>query len=69
MHRIKVLVVFGTRPEGIKLAPVVTELRRRDEFDVVTCVTGQQRQVLDQVLEIFEIKPDYDLAVMVTRCI
>jgi UDP-N-acetylglucosamine 2-epimerase (non-hydrolysing) len=59
-----VLVVFGTRPEAIKLAPVIAELKRRDQIDVITCVTGQQREMLDQVLDFFEIKPDHDLAVM-----
>jgi len=62
--RLKVLLVFGTRPEAIKLAPVIAELRRRDGVHVAVCVTGQQREMLNQVLDSFEIKPDYDLAVM-----
>lgn len=63
--RLKVLVVFGTRPEAIKLAPVISALRAREDVCAVVCVTGQQRQMLDQVLEAFEIRPDYDLSVMV----
>ncbi len=60
-----VLIVFGTRPEAIKMAPVVKELQRRsDKFRVTVCVTGQHREMLNQVLDIFEIKPDYDLALM-----
>jgi len=60
----KVLSVFGTRPECIKMAPVVRELRRRDSFESVVCVTGQHRQMLDQALELFEIEPDFDLELM-----
>lgn len=59
-----VLVVFGTRPEGIKMAPVVAALRRETSLDVKTCVTGQHREMLDQVLRLFDIKPDVDLAIM-----
>jgi UDP-N-acetylglucosamine 2-epimerase (non-hydrolysing) len=63
--KIKVLTVFGTRPEAIKLAPVIRELERRpDAFESVVCVTGQHRQMLDQMLELFAIEPDYDLDVM-----
>ncbi len=62
--RKKVLVVFGTRPEAIKLAPVVLELRARAEFEVRVCVTAQHRQMLDQVLETFAIRPDNDLGIM-----
>jgi UDP-N-acetylglucosamine 2-epimerase (non-hydrolysing) len=61
---VKVLVVFGTRPEAIKLAPVIAELQNRAHIEVKTCVTGQQRQMLDQVLDAFEIRPDHDLSVM-----
>jgi UDP-N-acetylglucosamine 2-epimerase (non-hydrolysing) len=62
----KVLVVFGTRPEAIKLAPVVLELQRHSEqFTTVICVTGQHRQMLDQVLQVFQLRPHYDLQVMV----
>lgn len=61
----KVLLVFGTRPEAIKMAPVIGELRNRPEsFETLVCVTGQHREMLDQVLKIFEIKPDYDLNIM-----
>jgi UDP-N-acetylglucosamine 2-epimerase (non-hydrolysing) len=60
----RVLLVFGTRPEAIKLAPVVHELERRESFEHVVCVTAQHRQMLDQVLELFEIEPDIDLNVM-----
>src|SRR5437763_1556608 len=62
---IKVLTVFGTRPEAIKLAPVIKELeRRRDTFESRICVTGQHREMLDQMLDLFEIEPDHDLKVM-----
>lgn len=61
----KILIVFGTRPEAIKMAPVVKELQRRsNDFQTIVCVTGQHREMLDQVLDIFEIKPDYDLNIM-----
>ena len=58
---IKVLSIFGTRPEAIKMAPLVKELESRDEIDSIVCVTAQHREMLDQVLETFKIKPDYDL--------
>lgn len=59
------MLVFGTRPEAIKMAPLVKALQaRRDRFETVVCVTGQHRQMLDQVLEIFDIHPDYDLDIM-----
>lgn len=59
------MLVFGTRPEGIKMAPLVKEFQKRtNEFKTIVCVTGQHRQMLDQVLEIFDIKPDYDLNIM-----
>jgi UDP-N-acetylglucosamine 2-epimerase len=64
MKRKKISVVFGTRPEAIKLAPVIKELKRQEQFDVNVCVTAQHRQMLDQVLEIFEITPDHDLNIM-----
>lgn len=60
----KILVVFGTRPEAIKMAPLVKLMQQRRGFDVRVCVTAQHRQMLDQVLELFEIQPDYDLNVM-----
>lgn len=61
---IKVLCVFGTRPEAIKLCPVVLHLRTQPEFQVLTCVTAQHRSMLDQVLTAFAVKPDYDLDLM-----
>ena len=61
---IKVLSVFGTRPETIKMAPLVKELDTRPEIESIVCVTGQHRQMLDQVLSAFDIKPDYDLDIM-----
>lgn len=62
--KIKVGIIFGTRPEAIKMAPLVLELKKRKEFEPVTIVTAQHRQMLDQVLELFEITPDYDLNLM-----
>lgn len=58
------MLVFGTRPEAIKMCPLVRELRSRDGIRTVVCVTGQHRQMLDQVLEAFDVVPDYDLSVM-----
>ncbi len=60
----KVMVVFGTRPEAIKMCPLVKELRSRDKLDTVVCVTGQHREMLDQVLKAFDVTPDYDLSIM-----
>ncbi|WP_289075287.1 UDP-N-acetylglucosamine 2-epimerase (non-hydrolyzing) [uncultured Bacteroides sp.] len=61
----KIMLVFGTRPEAIKMCPLVKELQKRtEEFETVVCVTGQHREMLDQVLQIFNIKPDYDLDIM-----
>lgn len=61
----KIMLVFGTRPEAIKMAPLVKEfLHHRDSFETIVCVTGQHREMLDQVLQIFEIVPDYDLNIM-----
>ncbi|WP_343346495.1 non-hydrolyzing UDP-N-acetylglucosamine 2-epimerase [Terrisporobacter petrolearius] len=62
--KIKVMTVFGTRPEAIKMAPLVKELESREEIDSIVCVTAQHRQMLDQVLDTFNIKPDYDLNIM-----
>jgi len=62
--RKKVMVVFGTRPEAIKMAPLVTALKQRPELETIVAVTAQHRQMLDQVLELFEITPDEDLNVM-----
>lgn len=64
MNKIKVMSVFGTRPEAIKMAPLVKELESRDEIESIVCVTAQHREMLDQVLETFNIKPDYDLNIM-----
>ena len=60
----KVLLVFGTRPEAIKMAPLVKKFQESSEFQTMVCVTAQHREMLDQVLDIFEIKPDYDLNIM-----
>ena len=61
----KVMLVFGTRPEAIKMAPLVKEFQKNpDSFETIVCVTGQHREMLDQVLKIFDIKPDYDLNIM-----
>ncbi len=59
-----VMLVFGTRPEAIKMCPLVNELKTRKEIKTVVCVTGQHRQMLDQVLEVFNVVPDYDLSIM-----
>ena len=64
MEKIKVMSVFGTRPEAIKMAPLVKELESRGEIQSIVCVTAQHREMLDQVLATFEIKPDYDLNMM-----
>ncbi len=64
MKKIKVLSVFGTRPEAIKMAPLVKELEKRKETESIVCVTAQHREMLDQVLEAFDIKPEYDLNIM-----
>lgn len=60
----KVMLVFGTRPEAIKMCPLVNELKKRKNIQTIVCVTGQHRQMLDQVLETFHVVPDYDLAIM-----
>lgn len=67
MKKIKVLSVFGTRPEAIKMCPLIKELEKHDELESIVCVTAQHRQMLDQVLEIFRITPDYDLNLMKDR--
>ena len=64
MEKIKVMTVFGTRPEAIKMAPLVKELKSRENINCIVCVTAQHRQMLDQVLEVFGIVPDYDLDIM-----
>ncbi len=63
----KVMLVFGTRPEAIKMCPLVNELKRRSGIRTLVCVTGQHRQMLDQVLEAFAVVPDYDLSIMKER--
>lgn len=63
----KVMLVFGTRPEAIKMCPLVNELKTRKNIDTIVCVTGQHRQMLDQVLEAFNVTADYDLSVMKER--
>ena len=61
----KVMLVFGTRPEAIKMCPLVKEFQMNpNEFETIVCVTGQHREMLDQVLRIFEVTPDYDLNIM-----
>lgn len=67
MEKIKVLSIFGTRPEAIKMCPLVKELDKHEEIENIVCVTGQHRQMLDQVLEIFDVQPDYDLKLMKDR--
>lgn len=68
MSKIKVMTIFGTRPEAIKMAPLVKELEANsDKIDSIVCVTAQHRSMLDQVLDIFDIKPDYDLNIMKDR--
>ena len=62
--KIKNLIIFGTRPEAIKMAPLVNQFRKEETFDTKVCVTAQHREMLDQVLDFFEIKPDYDLDLM-----
>ncbi len=64
MNKIKVMSVFGTRPEAIKMAPVVKALEADEAIDSIVCVTAQHREMLDQVLDLFQIKPDYDLDIM-----
>lgn len=60
----KVMLIFGTRPEAIKMCPLVKELKSRKQLQTIVCVTGQHRQMLDMVLEAFDVKPDYDLSIM-----
>ena len=63
----KVMTVFGTRPEAIKMCPLVVEMKKREKLQVVVCVTAQHRQMLDQVLSTFGVVPDYDLNIMKDR--
>ena len=67
MSKKKVITIFGTRPEAIKMAPLVKELERREQIESKVCVTAQHREMLDQVLELFDIKPDFDLNIMETK--
>lgn len=67
MNKVKVMTVFGTRPEAIKMAPLALELAKRPEFEAICCVTAQHREMLDSVLDIFGLRPDYDLNVMEPR--
>jgi len=67
MSKIKVMTVFGTRPEAIKMAPLAIELEKNPEIESIVCVTAQHREMLDQVLDLFKIKPDYDLDIMKER--
>ena len=67
VSKIKVMMVFGTRPEAIKMAPLALELKKHDDIETVVCVTAQHREMLDQVLEIFDITPDFDLDIMKER--
>lgn len=60
----KIMLVFGTRPEAIKMCPLVNELKQRKSIQTIVCVTGQHRQMLDQVLGVFDVEPDYDLSIM-----
>ena len=60
----KVMLVFGTRPEAIKMCPLVNELKSRSGIQTVVCVTGQHREMLDKVLAAFHVVPDYDLSIM-----
>ena len=60
----RVMLVFGTRPEAIKMCPLVNELKTRKQIETIVCVTGQHRQMLDQVLDVFSVVPDYDLSIM-----
>lgn len=63
----KVMLVFGTRPEAIKMCPLVNELKTRSNIETIVCVTGQHREMLDQVLNAFHVEPDYDLSIMKER--
>ena len=67
MKKVKVMTIFGTRPEAIKMAPLALELERRENIEAICCVTAQHREMLDSVLEIFKLKPDYDLNIMQPR--
>ena len=67
MEKLRIMSVFGTRPEAIKMAPLVKELAAREEIESICCVTAQHREMLDSVLEVFDLKPDWDLDIMTPR--
>ena len=67
MNKLRIMSVFGTRPEAIKMCPLVKELASRPEIESLCCVTAQHRQMLDSVLEVFEVKPEWDLDIMTPR--
>ena len=67
MHKLRIMSVFGTRPEAIKMAPLVQELAGREELESICCVTAQHREMLDSVLKVFSLKPDWDLNIMTPR--
>ena len=67
MRKNRIALIFGTRPEAIKLCPLVTAIRRTDDLTPLVCVTGQHRELLDQVLSVFEVEPDRDLGVMTSN--
>ena len=67
MAKKKIMTVFGTRPEAIKICPLINEMKQRDSLDVIVCVTAQHRQMLDQILSTFKVTPDYDLNIMKDR--
>ena len=67
MEKLRIMSVFGTRPEAIKMCPLVKELAGREEIESLCCVTAQHRQMLDSVLEVFDVKPDWDLDIMTPR--
>ena len=67
MKKIKIMSVFGTRPEAIKMAPLVKELAKYPDVESICCLTGQHREMLDSVMDIFQLKGDYDLNIMEKR--
>ena len=67
MEKLRIMSVFGTRPEAIKMAPLVKELAGRENLESICCVTAQHREMLDSVLEVFSLKPDWDLDIMTPR--
>ena len=67
MDKLRIMSVFGTRPEAIKMCPLVRELAAREGVESLCCVTAQHRQMLDSVLEVFSLKPDWDLDIMTPR--